>query len=659
MLHAGFSPQTIGCSRNIACALRVCAVLVLAAWLLGLNSQGAWGRDAFDADYTDCPAAVRLPAVAGLTVTRRDDADKIRIAWRPFGPDQIAALGDTLRYRTQMTFIVEGRGHDPRTESASLGANELIVDNLPLTTQLTVSAALTDGSHVMSHIATATFGSSMAAPHFYTPFYTAPREVYQYGLLTDASIPQVTSVAKPAKGRFYYLGFGPAFRNYVRAGEKVFFRVGLAHGGAVDKDDLDRVDFAHYRLRVERENEGDVAGFDAATVPADAYKTQVLHTHAVRASEDLRDLNLASLRVAARAGATVPALSTLRAVFPVDRHTAPNHHAVPAHHAAVTADPRFTQWGLTDEAAWHVDDGLFAPGPHVYYDFPGSLFTEEGAYTLTAWAEDDAGARLSPERSVTVRISSAAPSVAGAEPFVTLDLWEGWTDDDADYQRQASADDPAPATPCESGSALSDAQKRNTGLVRDCNVLLAIKDTLDTGSSPYLNWDKDLAIGSWRGLTVCVVGGSGNTGCRGTPQRVTRIVLANALLVGTFPPRLSELSALWGIFITYSSISGSIPPEWGRMTRLTDLELTSLQLSGSIPPELGLLPRLDGLWLDGNRLSGSIPSTFGSWHAAARADPGRNGYLSLANNNPGFTGCIPTGLTTAGTDIASLGLPAC
>ena len=657
MFHAGFSPQTIGHSRNIACALRVCAVLVLAAWLLGLNSQGAWGRDAFDADYTDCPAAGRLPAVAGLTVTRQDDADKIRIAWRPFGPDQIAALGDTLPYRTRMTFIVEGRGHDPITESASLGANELIVDNQPLTAQLTVSAALTDGSHVMSHIATTTFGSSMAAPHFYTPFYTASGLLANTALLTDASIPRVTGVAESAKGRFYYLGFGPAFRNHALIGETVFFRVGLAHGGAVDKDDLDRVDFAHYRLRVERENEGDVAGFDAVTVTTDVYKTQVLHAHAVRAPGDLRDLNLASLRVAARAGATVPALSTLRAVFPVDRHTPPHHHVAPAHHA-VTPDPRVTQWGLTDEAAWHVDDGLFAPGPHVYYDFPGSLFTEEGAYTLTAWAEDDAGARLSPERSVTVRLSSVTPSVAGIEPFVTLDLWEGWTDDDDDYQRQAKKEEPEP-TPCESGSALSNAQKRNVGLVRDCNTLLAIRDTLDNTGGSYLNWATDRAIGSWSGITVCVVGGSGNTGCRGTPQRVTRIVLASTTSLGTFPPRLSELSALWGIFITYTSLSGPIPPEFGRMTRLTDLELTSNQLSGSIPPELGRLPRLDGLWLDENRLSGSIPSTLGSWHEAARADPGRNGFLALTNNNPGFTGCIPTGLTTTGTDVATLNLPAC
>ena len=237
-------------------------------------------------------------AVADLTVTRQydadnDDAGKIRVAWRALEPEQVAALGDALRYRTQITVIVEGRGgHDPRTEAAPLGANELIVDNLPLAPQLTVSAALTDGSYVMSRIATAEFGSSLPAPHFYAPFYTVRGQLTRTALLTDASIPQVTSVAHPTQGRFYYLGFGPAFRNYVRAGKKAFFRVGLAHGGAVDKDALDAVAFAQYRLRMERAG-ADAPGFDAATV----YQTQVLHVHAVRGPEDLRDLRFVARHI--------------------------------------------------------------------------------------------------------------------------------------------------------------------------------------------------------------------------------------------------------------------------------------------------------------------------------------------------------------------------
>ena len=517
--------------------------------VVGLNSQGAWGRDAFDADYADCPAAVRWPAVADLTVTRQydadnDDAGKIRIAWRALEPEQVAALGAALRYRSQITVIVEGRGHDPRTEAAPLGANELIVDNLPLATPLTVSAALTDGSYVMSHIATAEFGSSLPAPHFYAPFYTVRGQLTRTALLTDASIPQVTSVAHPTQGRFYYLGFGSAFRNYVRAGEKAFFRVGLAHGGAVDKDDLDAVDFAQYRLRVERAG-ADAAGFDAATVAATVYQTQVLHVHAVPGPQDLRDLRFASLRVTSRATESdaVPALSALQAIFPVDRHAAvtllvdpalpvpinrygaPYHHAVPPHHAAVTTDPRFAQWGLTEETG-HVDNGLFAPGPHVYYDFPGSLFAEEGAYTLRAWAEDDDGARISPERAVTVHLSAAAPAVTGAEPFVTLDLWEGWTDDDDAYERQAQE---RVRTPCETGIALSEVQKRNAGLVRDCNTLLELRDTLDpTGGE--LDWSTELAIEDWTGISVCQVGG-----CRsGIPPRV--ISINKAHLTGTLPP---------------------------------------------------------------------------------------------------------------------------
>ena len=210
----------------------------------------------------------------------------------------------------------------------------------------------------------------------------------------------------------------------------------------------------------------------------------------------------------------MPALVELRALFPVDRRVAPNHHAAPPHHAAVTTAPRFAQWGLTEETG-HVDNGLFAPGSHVYYDFPGSLFAEDGAYTLRAWAE----ARISPERAVTVHLSADAPAVTGADPFVTLDLWEGWTDDDDDYERQEQE---RVLTSCETGIALSETQKRNAGLVRDCNTLLAIRDTLDpTGGE--LDWSTELAIEDWFGVWVCEVGG-GAYECRsGIPPRVVRI----------------------------------------------------------------------------------------------------------------------------------------
>ena len=50
--------------------MRLCTGLMLAVCLFSLGSRNAWGRDAFDADYVDCPASMRLPAVAELAVTR-------------------------------------------------------------------------------------------------------------------------------------------------------------------------------------------------------------------------------------------------------------------------------------------------------------------------------------------------------------------------------------------------------------------------------------------------------------------------------------------------------------------------------------------------------------------------------------------------------------
>ena len=571
-------------------------MLMLAFCLFSLSSHNAWGRDAFDADYADCPASMRLPAVADLAVTRQDDAGELRIAWRALEADQVAALGDALRYRAQITAIVESPGHARRTRAVPLGADGMVIDELPLGTELAVSVALTGEAYVLSDIATATFGSLMAAPQFCAPFYsgdalpTAP-------LLTNEPIPKVTGAAQPTAGRFYYLGFGPAFRNSVPAGNKAWFRVGLAHSSAVD---LDRVDFAQYRLRVERADAGDVAGFDAATLAGTFYDTRVLHIHA---AQDLasapRTTRLASLHVAARATGkdTVPALFTLRDIFPVTAQEMP-------HHAVAAPDPRLARWGLARATAAQVADGLFAPGPHAYYDFPGSLFAEDGPYTLTAWAEDADGTRISPERSVTVHIASAAP---GASPFVTIDLWEGWTDDCGERQQV-----PRVSSPCETGAALSDVQKRNYALMRDCNALLAAKVILDPRGE-LGTWRANNPISAWAEVTVRALDGS-NT------ERVVDLDLSDESLSGSIPPALGDLDQLENLDLAENQLSGSIPPELGNLAQLENLNLSGNELSGSIPPELGNLAQLEHLFLGdwdlafsvGNELSGSIPPELGN-----------------------------------------------
>ena len=108
------------------------------------------------------------------------------------------------------------------------------------------------------------------------------------------------------------------------------------------------------------------------------------------------------------------------------------------------------------------------------------------------------------------------------------------------------------------------------GLVRDCETLLWIKDTL-AGTST-LNWGVDTAMSSWDGVT---------TG--GTPKRVT------------------------GLGLSSRGLNGSIPA-LGQLDRLADLDLGSNRLMGKIPSELGRLSGLARLRLSGNRFTGCIPA---------------------------------------------------
>ena len=128
---------------------------------------------------------------------------------------------------------------------------------------------------------------------------------------------------------------------------------------------------------------------------------------------------------------------------------------------------------------------------------------------------------------------------------------------------------PPPVLTCPNGAAVTD-PNTNWRLVQDCEALLAAKDTLR--GTATLNWSKDLAIGSWDGITTS-----------GTPSRVTEVDLSS------------------------ESLSGTIPADLGTLFELTTLDLSSNSLTGSIPHELGWLSILEELRLSGNSLTGCIP----------------------------------------------------
>ncbi len=122
------------------------------------------------------------------------------------------------------------------------------------------------------------------------------------------------------------------------------------------------------------------------------------------------------------------------------------------------------------------------------------------------------------------------------------------------------------ASPCTNSRAVPNPEA--PGLVRDCNTLLAVKDTLRGSAS--LNWRKTIPINRWDGVTV-------------SNSRVTQLDLSD------------------------NQLTGSIPEELGNLSQLEWLSLRENQLTGRIPPELD---SIDTLYLYGNESLGCLPNTF-------------------------------------------------
>ena len=122
--------------------------------------------------------------------------------------------------------------------------------------------------------------------------------------------------------------------------------------------------------------------------------------------------------------------------------------------------------------------------------------------------------------------------------------------------------------PCVSGGAVVDAT--NTGLVSDCGMLLAARDTL--AGTAALNWSADTPIADWTGVALGEASG-----------RVTEILLGGM------------------------GLNGRIPTELGSLANLEWLDLSDNRLTGVIPTELGNLSNLQELYLGGNLLTGCVP----------------------------------------------------
>ena len=234
-----------------------------------------------------------------------------------------------------------------------------------------------------------------------------------------------------------------------------------------------------------------------------------------------------------------------------------------------------------------------------------------------------------------------------------------------------------------------------TGLIKDCNILLAAKDTLrGTGT---LNWATSLPLSQWttpghkfdadgftklntptplNGTLSPVLGGLAkmenlyfdNNGLTGTvpPElgslsSLKHLNLTNISLTGAIPPELGDAANLETLYLSGNSSfdKGPIPPELSRLAKLRAVHLQKTNRTGPIPAELGKLTKLESSDLSSGTLSGPIPSTLGALKKLKKLNLACNfatglppalgditALESLIVNNNALTGTIPPELGT-------------
>ena len=212
---------------------------------------------------------------------------------------------------------------------------------------------------------------------------------------------------------------------------------------------------------------------------------------------------------------------------------------------------------------------------------------------------------------------------------------------------------------CADGTLVPDPDA-NAGLVRDCQVLLELRESLFGEAAPLSNWRPGTPMDQWTGVMII-----------GSPPRVQRLELRVQDLRGTLSPALGDLTALHYLDLASNAFSGPIPAELGNLSQLRSLDLVGNNLQGPIPPALGRLSKLDYLGLSNNFLTGAIPPELGQLvnlrmlgledNRLVGDFPPELGrlpkleYVYLKGNH--FTGCVPPELPVE--DLASLGLPTC
>ncbi|XP_057496376.1 leucine-rich repeat protein 1-like [Actinidia eriantha] len=90
-------------------------------------------------------------------------------------------------------------------------------------------------------------------------------------------------------------------------------------------------------------------------------------------------------------------------------------------------------------------------------------------------------------------------------------------------------------------------------------------------------------------------------------NRVTRLDLGNAKLLGNLVPELGKLERLQYLELYMNKLEGAIPDELGGLKSLVSLDFYDNNFTGPIPPSLSKLSNLRFLRLNSNGLTGRIP----------------------------------------------------
>ncbi len=397
--------------------------LLFAALFLGSMGNLSLAKDAFDEEFTDCPAWTRLDAVSGLTVDFTDQADEIRISWDALDPRTLETRLGPNMHRATLTLIVEGGGNEEPIR-LSLGDTSEVINGLPHTQPLLVSLSLTQGRKVISDIAETEFVTGMPAPSYSTQMKLADGEGGTVGSFKTES--QVNT--------FYFLGFNTLFDNwyvgsppidinpFIISPSSQKFHIGLRHG----KEGLDteKIDFTHYRISVEDSN-GDQLGFQPETIEAANTYSYDHGTHAIvfgqnqtlvegRHLDDGRGIfpDLTNIRLST-------GVRTRNPVSPYYAKQLGFYIYNPDYDRQNDFTPRY---GLSfgnhldiegmdgSPVREPVEDAVFAETPVEYYDFPPHVFTHDGNYTIKSWAENGNDYRISPQASITLNIQESQPT---------------------------------------------------------------------------------------------------------------------------------------------------------------------------------------------------------------------------------------------------------